>query len=115
MRTSRLLAAAVPLALVVTGCGGGSSKKATTVAPNTILIQGFAFSPTSVTVHPGVTVTVRNVDGTDHTVSSDDKTSFDTKHVSGGNSTTFTAPTKTGKYAYHCNVHNYMTATLIVQ
>jgi plastocyanin len=113
MRIARF---AVVAALLVAGCGGSSSKKSTAppaAVPNTVTIKGFAFSPNPITVKSGVTITVRNQDDTDHTMTSDDKTSFDTKHVAGGASATFVAPAP-GTYTFHCNIHQFMKAKLIV-
>lgn len=109
------------LGLVLSGCGGSSKKSSSSsatapaAAPNTITIKNFAFSPDPVKVSAGATVTVTNKDTTAHTVTSDDRTSFDTKHVDGGKSATFTAPSKAGTYKYHCAIHQYMTASLVVQ
>jgi plastocyanin len=46
-------------------------------------------------------------------VTSDDGTSFDVK-VAGSGTATFTAPSKAGTYAFHCNIHSSMKATLTV-
>jgi plastocyanin len=119
MRAIRSLVLVVLLAAAVAGCS--SSKKSSSsvppagTAPNTVTIKNFSFSPTPLTVAAGATVSVINSDGTDHTVTSDDRTSFDTKHVSGGKSATFTAPSKSGTYKFHCNIHQYMTSSLVVQ
>ena len=58
----------------------------------------------------GSTLTVTNDDGTQHTLTADDK-SFDTGDLDGGAKATVKigAP---GKYAYHCDIHNYMTGTI---
>ncbi len=113
------------VALVLAGCGGGggshsssassgssaSSSAAAPATPNTIQIKSFSFSPSPITVAPGTVVTVSNQDAATHTVTS---SAFDTGRVSGHSSATFTAPTAPGTYAYHCNIHQYMKATLIV-
>ena len=120
LRNLTLLTLTVCLVLVGTACG--SKKKASSssgssgaaVAPNTIDIQNFAFSPATVNVTSGATVTVKNDDTTDHTVTSNDTKSFDTKHVSPGSSATFTAPAA-GTYTFHCNIHPSMKGTLVVK
>jgi plastocyanin len=137
--TKKRLTASLVLALVaafgLAACGGGSkgtnantntptanvaTDPAASVAPatgssttgtGTITIKNFKFS--TATVKAGATVTVKNEDDTTHTVSANDM-SFDTT-VDGGASATFTAPTKPGTYAFHCNIHNFMTGTLVVQ
>ena len=79
--------------------------------PDTITIQNFKFS--SITVKPGATVTVKNMDSTTHTNTAD-KGQWNTGDIDAGSSKTFTAPTTPGSYAFHCNIHNFMTGTLTV-
>ena len=90
--------------------GGGASGASGTA----VTIKSFSFKPSPLTVKAGATVQVSNADGTAHTVTADDKTSFDTSRIEGGASKTFTAPTKAGTYAYHCNIHDYMKGSLVV-
>jgi plastocyanin len=72
-----------------------------------------AFSPASVTVKVGETVTWTNKDSTTHTVTAD-KGEFSSDPLSKG--TTFTATfTTAGTYTYHCSIHPTMTGTVIVQ
>jgi plastocyanin len=78
---------------------------------DTITIKNFMFGD-PITVKAGATVTVMNTDSTTHTVAADDK-SFNTGDVPAGGSKTFVAP-KAGTYKFHCNIHNYMMGTLIV-
>jgi plastocyanin len=80
-----------------------------------ITIQNFKHSPSTLTVAPGETVTVSNLDITGHTVTSDDETSFDTGIVSQGQTVTFTAPEEPGEYPFHCIPHPNMMGTLIVE
>jgi plastocyanin len=111
-----LLVAAIA-ALVSCSSSKKSSSSAVSLpaaAPDTVTIKSFAFSPSSVSVAAGAVVSVINADGVTHTVTSDDKKSFDTGHVSGGASATFIAPSAPGTYRYHCTIHNYMKATIIV-
>ena len=79
-------------------------------APNRVAIKNFQFSPDPIVVKAGSTLTVTNDDGTAHTLTADDK-SFDTGDLDGGAKGTVKigAP---GKYAYHCDIHNYMTGTI---
>ena len=112
-------ATTTPRAAATTAVGGattaaaGGSGAATSAAAtaDTITIKGFAFTAPDVT--PGATITVKNEDGTTHTVTSDDGSSFNVT-VDGGGKATFTAPTKPGSYAFHCNIHHSMTGTLTV-
>jgi plastocyanin len=78
-----------------------------------ITIKNFAFR-TPGSVRPGATVTVRNEDSTEHTVTADSGNAFDSTQPSGGSSS-FTAPTKPGSYPFHCTIHPFMHGTLVVQ
>ncbi|HEX9008326.1 MAG TPA: cupredoxin domain-containing protein [Patescibacteria group bacterium] len=94
---------------------GGNPTSTSTVASADITISNFAFSPNSITVKAGQSVSIINNDSTTHTVTSDDGTSFNTNEIAPGATATFIAPSKPGSYAFHCNIHKSMTATLIVQ
>jgi plastocyanin len=76
--------------------------------------SGFAFSPASMTIKAGTTVTWTNKTGAPHTVTSDsgDPASFNGS-VGGGATFSFTFTTP-GTYQYHCNIHPYMAATITV-
>jgi plastocyanin len=93
-----------------TGSTAGSSAAASAVV---IHIEKFAYQ-TPVSVSPGATVTVMNMDGEAHTVTADSGSAFDVKAAPGA-STTFTAPTKPGTYAFHCKIHSTMHGTLVVR
>jgi plastocyanin len=82
------------------------------VATNTIAIQNFAFSPTTVTVKAGSTVTWTNRDQDAHTVTAM-AGPFHSPTLNTGQSFpyTFTTP---GRYDYLCTVHPFMTATVVV-
>jgi plastocyanin len=71
------------------------------------------FSPMSATVAPGATVTVTNKDSVTHTLTATNG-KFDTGDIAGGQSKTFTAPSKAGTYHYICNIHQYMMGTIVV-
>lgn len=94
-----------------TASSGGASSGAT--AAHTISIQNFAFSPSTITVAPGATVTVTNHDQVAHTITSA-KGGFNTGDIAAGQSKTFTAPNTPGSYSYICSIHQYMTGTLVV-
>jgi plastocyanin len=82
-------------------------------ADTTIDIAGFAFSPRSVTVKVGDTVTWANSDAQGHTASADNG-AWDTGTISGNSSKSVTMTTA-GTFAYHCKIHESMTATLVVE
>lgn len=143
-RLLRLAAAAAAAAIAVAACSSGDDSTAaapsvaattsaaapTTSAPGggegtssgagagqssgTITIQNFVFGD-PITVAPGATIKVTNMDVAQHDAVSDTG-KFKTTLLKQGESTTFTAPTEPGTYKYSCSVHANMTGigTLIV-
>jgi plastocyanin len=88
--------------------GGGNPPPA-----NTVSLKSIAFSPSSLTVTAGTTVTWTNNDNITHTVTADDN-SFDSGNMSAG--ATFSHMfTTVGTYSYHCAIHASMTAKIVVQ
>ena len=85
-------------------------------APNgvEIKIDNFSFTPMTVTVAVGTTVTWTNDDDVPHTVVSDDTTTFKSHALDTGDHFSYTF-TKPGKYSYFCSVHPRMTAEVVVQ
>ena len=79
-----------------------------------IVIKNFAYSPSSLTVAPGSTVTVKNEDTATHTVTATSGGAFDTGDIQPGGSETFKAPSTPGSYAYICSIHQFMHGTLVV-
>ena len=86
----------------------------TSAAAAAITIKNFDFGA-SVTVSPGATVTVTNLDGAKHTVTADEGSAFDVDVKGNGGTGTFTAPSVPGTYAYHCTYHPNMHGKLTVQ
>jgi len=80
---------------------------------NSISIAGMAFSPSSLSVKVGATVTWKNNDGFTHTVTSDDGASFDSGNLPAGGSFSYKTTT-VGTFDYHCTIHSGMTGTLVV-
>src|SRR5215210_2069531 len=108
MRNTLLRLAALSLvALVLFAPTAGAQGKTTTVS-----IKNFAFNPPNATVAPGTTVTWVNNDQTAHTVTANDG-AFDSGTLQPGQSYSFKFD-KAGTYAYHCNIHPDMTATVTV-
>jgi plastocyanin len=131
-RLLRLAAAAVAVAIAVAACSSGDDTSAaapsaaattsaaapTTSAPGggegsgtedsgAITIQNFAFGE-PLTVAPGATIKVTNMDVAAHDAVSDDG-KFKTPLLQQGESATFTAPTAPGTYKFSCSVHANMT------
>jgi plastocyanin len=77
-----------------------------------VQIANFAFSPSTLEVKVGTTVTWTNADSAPHTVTADDG-SFASNDLNQGASFSFTFTTA-GTYAYHCGVHPGMKATVTV-
>ncbi len=75
-----------------------------------VVIKDFAFLPTPLRVTAGASVTVTNDDGAPHTLTADDG-KFDTGNLEGGKQATITID-EPGTYAYHCDIHNYMTGVI---
>ena len=101
------------------GGGAGSSTTGSTApsaGPNGVNIVNYAFSPKSITVKAGTTVTWKNLDQFAHQVKSatgDPGAAFDLGSQAGGKTVTHTFATA-GTYHYYCNIHNYMTGTIVV-
>jgi plastocyanin len=112
------------LALTLAACSSagtaGSSAKAPSGSTSTgaagtdsITIHNFTFSPDTITVSPGATVTVTNKDQVTHTLTATNG-GFSTGDIASGQSKSFTAPKRAGTYSYICMIHQYMTGTLVV-
>ncbi len=110
--------------LVLAGCGsskstspGGSSSSSssssTTATGDTVAIKNYSFSPATLTVKVGTTVTWTQDDsGTKH--SATDAGVFDSTLLPQGKSFSYKF-TKAGTYNYICTAHQFMKGTIIVQ
>ena len=72
------------------------------------------FTPMSLSVSPGATVTVTNKDSATHTLTATGG-QFDTGDITKDQTRTFKAPSKPGTYHYICSIHQFMTGTIIVK
>lgn len=80
----------------------------------TVTIQNMAFTPDSMVVHTGTTITWKNADSVAHTVvETDGKQGPDSSSIAPGSSYSFTF-TAAGTYHYHCSIHPSMTGTITV-
>ena len=127
MRTTHFTAAIFTLftlSLIGVGCSGkssnpyGSSSTAPAPAiapPNTVLMSGMTFSPATITVKVGTTITWKNDDGIAHTSTSDTGV-WDTGNMVAGASAVTTFNTA-GTYPYSCIYHASMgmKGTVVVQ
>jgi amicyanin len=78
-----------------------------------VQIDDFAFSPPSLTVKAGTTVTWRNKDDIPHTVASPTRL-FKSKALDTDDSYSFTF-NEPGSYAYFCSLHPHMTGKIVVE
>ena len=83
---------------------------------NSVMIQNFAFSPATLTIKTGSTVTWMNQDGAPHQIASDPGSvvAFTSESLAYGASFQFTF-NQTGTYSYYCTIHPSMKGTIIVQ
>lgn len=80
----------------------------------TIVANGsFAFSPQTLTISVGATIVWKNDTTAPHTVTSDTGV-FDSGTIAPGGTFSFKF-TQAGTFAYHCNIHPFMTASIIVK
>jgi len=80
-------------------------------SPDTVNISGFAFSPSTLTVKAGTTVTWTNQDSVGHNIKA---TAFNSQILQKGDNFTFTFNTK-GTFLYSCGIHPTMVGTIIVE
>jgi len=108
MRLASLLVAATPGVL----SAGDMAVQAGAQAA-AIQIDNFHYTPPSLVVAPGTTVTWTNADDSPHTVREKDgkfkSAALDTDDTF---SQTFAAP---GEYEYFCSIHPYMTGKVVVK
>lgn len=90
------------------------AQRPASAADGSVSIASFAFSPASVTINVGDSVTwTNNQAGVSHAVTSDTG-AFDSGTLSSGGVFSHTFSTA-GTFAYHCNIHPSMQGTVIVQ
>ena len=113
--------------LLLAACGGGGTTPSPTapsqptatataaVAKVQIIEQNgmYAFSPATLMITKGTTVQWTNMSDAPHTVTSDTNAFSTTSNLTQNQSFMFTFNTA-GTFAYHCNIHSYMKATITV-
>ena len=101
------------LTLVLLGVVFTNYSRVATAGANEIVIQNFAFEPSTLTVTVGTKVTWVNRDDEPHTATATDKR-FNSKTLETGESfsTEFKTP---GTYKYYCALHPKMTGQIIVK
>jgi plastocyanin len=97
----------VPLVLALLALASSGAFGARAEAPTrTVTMPGKAYDPAQLDVLVGTSVTWKNDDSINHTVTSDGD-AFSSGYVPPGGSFTFTF-TKQGHYAFHCTIHTFM-------
>jgi plastocyanin len=83
-------------------------------APAAVSIDNFTFSPATLTVKSGTTVTWTNKDDIPHGIAWTNNAFPHSKALDTDDSTTFTFTTP-GTYQYFCYIHPHMVGTIVVQ
>ena len=104
-------ATAIALAAVVPP---SSAQNAPRPAAGAISIDNFTFTPQTLTVKAGTTVTWTNRDDIPHGIGSDNNAFARSKALDTDDSYSFTFTTP-GAYKYFCYVHPHMTGTIVVE
>ena len=109
------------LAMLYAACAAGPAPATTqaasqpAAAANTVVIDNFTFSPATLTVAAGTSVTWVNRDDVPHTVTSaHDPRVLNSPALDSDGKYTFTFKTA-GTYEYYCTVHPHMTAKVVVK
>jgi plastocyanin len=116
-RIALLLGAVGVTALLAAGApeltAAGEAVVAAAASPATVQIDNFAFTPATLTVTAGTTVTWKNEDDSPHRIGDKNGTfksaALDTDDTFAH---TFAAP---GEYPYICTIHPYMVGKIIVK
>jgi plastocyanin len=117
MRLLALSLLALPFAAA--GCGNSGEKPSPVAAAPaaraqaTVDIASFKYKPVTVAVRKGGRVRWTNSDSAAHTATADDR-SFDTQTIDKGAARMVTFTTA-GTFAYHCDFHPFMKATVVVK
>jgi plastocyanin len=121
MKTKMMYCAVLLVASVflLSSCGKSSnsstnptSNSATPAAAASVSIENFAFSPATVHVTTGGTVTWTNKDATAHTAT-DVNGNFDSGNLNPTQTFKFTFSTP-GTYTYRCTIHSMMAKATVV-
>ena len=111
-------------ALLLTGLVGDDDGDGSTTGPgeqnefvagedDTLVAEGLAFEPATLTLEVGDAVAFENRDSVVHTFTADDGL-FDSREVEPDGRYGYTLP-RAGEFDFHCEIHPLMTGTLIVE
>ena len=111
-----LIAIIAIVLIVISSCSKSSYKSpaagGNSNTSNTVNINQMKFTPNSITVTAGTTVTWTNTDNMTHTVTSTTGV-FNSGNLPSGNNFSFKFTTA-GTFPYKCTIHPSMTGTVIV-
>lgn len=123
MKNKSVIWIGIILVILAIGIGGyfiyssysktNNTNNSQTATPGTVNIQNFSFSPGTITIKKGETVTWQNNDSFIHRIVADDN-SFDLGDMTGGGTSKHTF-NDIGTFNYHCAVHTYMTGSVVVK
>ncbi|MGH7616192.1 MAG: plastocyanin/azurin family copper-binding protein [Gemmatimonadaceae bacterium] len=94
--------------------GTGGTGGAQPVSTTSVSMSGLQFSPASISVAPGATVTWTNKDNTAHNVTFSNSSVASIGDFSSGSEST-TMPSAPGSYSYQCTIHPGMNGIVVVQ
>ncbi len=102
-------------AVLIYSCSKSGNSNTTTPPPagsTTVSIQGFAFSPDTVKIKAGGSVTWTNKDSAPHTAT-DLNGVFNSGNLATNATYMFTFPT-VGTFTYHCLIHSMMKTGVVI-
>src|SRR5580698_3214779 len=108
------LVAAVLGAVVGSGLAGGVLVARAASPATAVSIDNFTFTPQTLTVKAGTTVTWTNKDDIPHGIGSADNAFAKSRALDTDDSFSFTF-TKPGTYQYFCYIHPHMVGTIVVE
>jgi plastocyanin len=116
------IALAIAAALLVVACGGengdATARPPASAAVRVVSIRDFLYKPATVTVAVGSRLEFINADDAPHTATSGTSPSadgvFDTGTLTKGQRRSVRL-SKAGTFAYYCEIHPFMKATVIVR
>lgn len=109
------IALGISLVAFAVSCGRAPAKTANP-DPNTVIVKDFEFSPATLTVPVGTTVTWQFAGPTPHSSTADAASTekWDSGVLASGKTYTHRFNTA-GSFPYHCDPHPYMKGTIVVR
>lgn len=113
MRARMILASAAGALLVLVAAASMVAGSATGVVKIVEQSDKYMFTPATLSIHVGDSVTWSNGTDAPHTVTSDSGTELASSTIAAGASFSHSF-LSTGTFAYHCTIHTYMTGKVVV-